>query len=245
MNDRKDKDNIIQLPTPKERASSRREADKDAERKPPREPMINLPPATKFMVLAWLGLHLLTTMLLTPPQIYDTYMMLGFVPGWYSGALPFSWPALTGPLTYAFLHGSWPHVLMNSVMMMAFGAGMERAAGTKNMFVIFFASSLCAALIHGLFFSGSTEPVIGASGGISGLFGALLVMLNRAGALGGGGGTPGTKKSLWPLVLLWLAITVAFGFMQAPGGGTIAWAAHIGGFLCGLALGYRLFPARP
>jgi membrane associated rhomboid family serine protease len=46
-------------------------------------------------------------------------------------------------------------------------------------------------------------------------------------------GLGSSKYGIWPFVILWIAISLLFGLMEAPGGGTIAWAAHIGGFCAG------------
>jgi membrane associated rhomboid family serine protease len=84
-----------------------------------------------------------------------------------------------------------------------------------------------AGFIHVLFFPGSPDPVVGASGAISGVFGGVLMAMRQAGRL----------SSLLPVAGIWIALNVFFGvFGGTPGGGgePVAWTAHIGGFVYGL-----------
>ena len=126
------------------------------------------------------------------------------------------------------LHGSWAHVLINGAMLMAFGAGVERWLGAWRMLGLFTVCGLAAVAVQFALNPASTDPVIGASGGLSGLFAAVLVMMQHQGAMRG-------RFGLWPLIALWLVTTVAFGYTGAPDGSAIAWAAHVGGFIAGFA----------
>lgn len=69
--------------------------------------------------------------------------------------------------------------------------------------------------------------MIGASGGISGLFAAAIVMMNKSGQEMGG------KVGILPFALLWIGLSIGFGMLGGPDGSLIAWAAHVGGFLGG------------
>jgi len=73
-------------------------------------------------------------------------------------------------------------------------------------------------------------PVVGASGAISGLFGGVLRMLARTAA--------GRRRGIWPLIALWIIVTVIAGQTGIPGepDAPIAWVAHLGGFAAGLAI---------
>lgn len=218
-------DTVVRFPSLAERDHLRREEEK--RNRPPREPMVNLPPATKFMAVSFLFIHVFMQIALSPPQQYWIYGHFGFVPGIYTGQEPFSVTAIAAPLTYMFLHGGWAHVIMNSVMMAAFGAGAERWMGARRMIVFFVLCSLSAAFIHFVLNPFSGDPVIGASGGLSGLFAAIIIMMQGMGA------GSGSRYGIWPFVILWIVISILFGMMGAPGGGAVAWAAHIGGFLAG------------
>lgn len=194
---------------------------------PPGGPMINLPPATKLMVLAIVGVHILTRFV-SPPAQYWLFANFGFVPAAWTGRAAFTPMTAFSPLTYMLLHGGWSHVLMNGVMLMAFGTGIERWLGGRRMCLFLVLCGLASALVHFALNPFSADPVVGASGGISGLFAAVLVMMQRMGQGVGG------RHGLWPFILLWVVISVLFGITGGPGGSSIAWAAHIGGFLAGL-----------
>jgi membrane associated rhomboid family serine protease len=216
-------DNVIRMPSRAERDSMMKQSGPDTP-----TPMVNLPPFTKWMVVTLLAIHALTAVILTPQQHYWVIEHFGFIPAYYTGGLALDWPALTGLIGFSFLHGNWGHVLINTVMLMAFGSGLERFMGWKKMLLLMIACNLIAIALHVAFNIGSTNPVVGASGALSGLFAAGLIMLqNQIGFLGTG------KYKYLPLILLWVAISIAFGFVGGPGGETIAWAAHVGGFLAG------------
>lgn len=236
-NDRdKEESNIIRIPTLAERDKIRREQEKEEQRlrKQYRKaqaaahgPMINLPPVTKYALAALFLVHLVMQGLLSPIQQYGIIENLGFIPARYTGAEPFSFWALIGPFSFVLFHGSWTHLLLNGFMLMAFGSGMERWIGAKRMLVFFFLCSLASALAHLLLNPFSSAPVIGASGGLSGMFAAILILMQQRGV-----GMMG-RYGVWPFVALWIGISVILGMIEAPGGGTVAWAAHIGGFLAG------------
>lgn len=230
-------DNVIRMPSLGERDRQRREAEKARKRpwrpRPPREPMINLPPVTKVLVVSILGIHILLELSTLFPGMNLRYQIvgnMGFVPGRFSGTMPFAWANILSPIGYMSLHGGWLHVILNAVMLMAFGTGFERWQGPRAFVMYFFLCGLGGIALHMLIYPYSQTPVIGASAGISGLFAAVLVMLHRMSHMAGLGGV-----SIWPFVILWIAISVMFGMTGGPGGGAVAWAAHIGGFLTGFA----------
>ncbi|MFN3826014.1 MAG: rhomboid family intramembrane serine protease [Micavibrio sp.] len=223
-------DNIIRLPSKAERAKMDAEKKKAAARTD-HVPLINLPPFTKFMLLSFLALHILTDVILPPPQQFWVFTHFGFVPAYYSGTAPGGWAAFAGPFTFTFLHGNWTHMILNGLMLMAFGTGVEKWMGGKRLLVFFMCCNLLAALAQFILDPSSTAPVIGASGGLSGLFAAVLVMMQQQNGLGAG-----NRYGIWPFVLLWIVISVVFGLIGGPGNSSIAWAAHIGGFLAGFVL---------
>jgi membrane associated rhomboid family serine protease len=222
---------IIRFPTRAER-----QARKEAERKmgkPPsvHGPLINLPRTTKFLAGSFLLIHAVIAIFCNPEQRYWIYDHFGFMPARYTGAVAFGVTAIVAPFTYMFLHGGWSHVLLNTVMTAAFGAGAERFMGPRRMIVFFVLCSLAAALAQLAVMPFSEAPVVGASGGLSGLFAAIILVMQRMG-MGGQG-----RYGVWPFVILWVGITVLLGSMGgAPGGGNVAWVAHLGGFLAGFVL---------
>jgi membrane associated rhomboid family serine protease len=212
----KDNDNIIHLKRKKNNVP----------------PMINLPPATKYLMGVMIIVHVIASyshfiLPILPDNMWWIYN-LGFVPFRMTDMVSITPFVPLTPITYAFLHAGWLHLGVNILMLAAFGAGLEKNHSAKIMLLIFFGCSVFAAALHFAFDMQGTNPVIGASGGISGLFGAVLIMLQRSGQLN-------NQNRLLPIVAVWIGITVLFGFMGGPDGSMIAWIAHIGGFLSGLA----------
>lgn len=230
-------DNVVPLPIGKERARLQAEKEKTQAAHITPEPffksgpLLSLPPVTKFMIGIFLTIHILTDVILNQEQQFWTFMHFGFVPGYYTGVIPFGWAAIVGPVTFTFLHGSWTHIILNGFMMMAFGTGTERWMGGKRLLVFFMFCNIFAALAQFAFSPFSTAPVIGASGGLSGLFAAVLLMMQQQDGLGSG-----NRHGIFPFICLWIVISIVFGMMGGPGDTNVAWAAHIGGFLAGFVI---------
>jgi membrane associated rhomboid family serine protease len=124
------------------------------------------------------------------------------------------------------------HLGVNMLSLMAFGAGVEKWMGARRMLLIFFATGFAGALAQCLVAPHLDAPLIGASGAISGLFGALLVQMNDRKVLQANGRNP-----LLIFAVLWVVTALFFGWFGAPGApGPISWATHIGGFVAGMAL---------
>lgn len=223
-NDSLGNDNVVQLKVPRKNLGQK----KPNKPKPQnnKEPLINLPITTKYLLGIIVGIFLGTNYLLSPDQQEWVVWHLGFVPGRFTGTAAFEPLALLTPITHMFLHGGWLHIIMNAIMLLAFGSGIEKWIGGKNMLILFFISGLFGVAAHFALNYSSIFPVVGASGGLSGLFAAALLMINKQ---------QGSAQKIWPFVLLWIGISVLFGFMGSPDGGQIAWAAHVGGFLGGFA----------
>lgn len=190
-------------------------------------PFLNVPPVTKYLVLIFITVFGIQYF---GPMAWDYWMMqnLGFVPAKFSGLQPMEFWSYASPFTYSFLHGSWLHVIMNCLMLLAFGAGIERGLGAKEFLNIYLLGVIVGGVSQFLLDPSSQGVIVGASGGISGLFGAILVVMQRAGSLG-----PNAK--LLPFILLWVGISVFFGMFGVPGeSNDIAWLAHLGGFFAGL-----------
>lgn len=200
------------------------------------EPAINLPPATLGLIALTLGSHALVEFL-APRSVWEIYEAFGFVPARYAGDIALDWTALAAPFAYLFLHGDWTHLLINLVTLAAFGAGVERRVGASTMLSMYFLCGLVAAAAHFAVYPDSDDPVIGASGAISGLMAGALLILRERGAMGGN-----------PLIYLagvWIAIFTLPDILSLNvGGARVAWVAHVGGFVAGLVL-FQVFVKRP
>lgn len=210
------------------------------------EPALNLPPAVKALTVALLIVFLVQKFLpwlLGGEFVAEWVYHLGFVPARYTesgvdeGTLAPLFAAVS-PVTHMFLHGGWLHLGINVLSLMAFGAGVEKWRGKRGFLLVFFGSGLVGALAQFALAPYLENPMIGASGAISGLFGALLIEMRARGHLGEAG-------KLWPFILLWIAISVFFGAFGVPGeAAPIAWATHVGGFFGGMLAGWLLTRAR-
>ena len=142
-------------------------------------------------------------------------------------------------LTSLFLHGSWPHVLMNSVAALAFGPPVARLLGTgPRGAAAFFLFYLACGVLAGLGFVASdfhaAGPVVGASGAIAGLLGAASRIIQGRGAIG-----PMFGSTVIGMAAAWALVNVVLGVSGlTPGamGMPVAWQAHLAGYLAGVLL---------
>ena len=169
-------------------------------------------------------------------------------------------------LTYAFMHGSWTHVLLNSVWLVAFGPPVARRFGALRFLAFFALTAIAGALTHWALYQMDFAPLIGASAADSGLMGAATrFIFEPGGPLGSPQGyslSAGQADPLRPapplarllrqrrplgFIAIWMATNVIFGaFAQTLGASPspIAWIAHVGGFVAGL-LAFALFDRAP
>ena len=155
--------------------------------------------------------------------------------------LPF-WSTL---ITSMFLHGGWMHLGGNMLYLWIFGDNLERVMGAARYAAFYIACGIAAGLAHILFAGGSAVPSVGASGAISGVLGGYLVMFpqNRVKVL-----TRGGVASVPAIVVLgmWIVIQLVSqlgSIAETSQGGGVAYMAHIGGFVAGMAL-VKLFATR-
>lgn len=221
---------IVNIPTLAERDRIRREKEKMAHQSQgASEPLLNIPPATTSLLGLIIAIHIIVTQVLSPDQTAALIGTFGFTPAAFSSGMPDA-VAFVTPITHMFLHGSWTHLVMNALMLAAFGSGIERWLGARRMLILFFLSGLCGVATHYILNTNSVFPLIGASGGLSGFFAAALIMLNR------GQREIGGRFGILPFALLWIGLSIGFGMMGGPDGSMIAWAAHVGGFLGGFVI---------
>lgn len=178
-----------------------------------------------------------------PPQAAERAIYaLGAIPAVITGdaKLPSSWvvvPAGATLITSMFLHGDWLHLFGNMLFLWVFGDNIEDACGHLRYLLFYLAAGIAAVMIYIVSDPTSQVPVVGASGAISGVLGAYLVLHPRARI------TImvfiGLFVTLRAVVVLglWIAFQVFNALLpQAGDGGGVAWWAHIGGFLVGAVL---------
>lgn len=154
--------------------------------------------------------------------------------------------------TSMFLHGGWAHIISNMLALYIFGDNVEDRMGHLRYLVFYLLCGLVAGLVHIYFNPLARVPTVGASGAISGVLGAYLVLFPTSRVI------TLVPFLFWPIFVeipavfylgFWFISQLlngafalaAAGLVQAYGG--VAWWAHVGGFVAGLAL-VRLFARR-
>lgn len=146
-------------------------------------------------------------------------------------------PPLVSLLTSLFLHGDWMHLLGNMLFLWVFGDNIEEACGHLRFLAFYLACGVLASLVHVAVDPDSLAPVIGASGAISGVMGAYLVLHPRAQVILLAFFIILVRVPAVIVLSLWIAFQVFNGLMTSSGeGGGVAWWAHVGGFACGALL---------
>lgn len=174
----------------------------------------------------------------------------GFVMRW--GVVPYyltqepslgSWMT---PLTSMFLHGGWMHLLGNMWFLYVFGDNIEDALGRSRFLLFYVLSGLAAVAAQVAIDPGAKVPMVGASGAIAGVLGGYLMLFPRARVVTV---VPifvllqFVELPAWVFLFVWFGLQLVYGFFSladVAGGGGVAFFAHVGGFVAGLAL-VRLF----
>lgn len=142
-------------------------------------------------------------------------------------------------LSAIVLHGSWPHALMNAAFAFAFGAPAARFLGTGargvTVFTLFYVvcgvlANLAFAAVH----PNEAVALVGASGAVSGLMGGTARLIAGRGLLGPILSPP--VLALGAATIIINLLVVVTGLAPGLGDATIAWEAHLGGYLAGVLL---------
>jgi len=191
----------------------------------------NIPPFARYAALSLLIIHAIITLILPASMQWQIQSIFAFVPAYFTGAEPMpSLLSLLGPITHMTLHGDWMHAIMNAFMLLAFGTMVERTVSTRQTITIFISAGIAGALAFMILNWGGTGSLVGASGGISGLFGTALIMMHNAQALPITLPKPLAKTGAWGMIIIWALIMTLFGLLL---GGNIAWQAHLAGLFAG------------
>ncbi|MGH7148108.1 MAG: rhomboid family intramembrane serine protease [Nitrospiraceae bacterium] len=146
-------------------------------------------------------------------------------------------PAYTTLITSMFLHGGWMHLIGNMLYLWVFGNNIEDVMGHGKYVVFYLTCGILAALSHALTDPSSTIPMIGASGAISGVLGAYVLLFPRARVLILMPGLGATSVPAGVVLGMWFVMQLLSGGMSIGSkGGGVAFFAHIGGFVAGMAL---------
>lgn len=235
-----------------------------------REPVFNLPPVITAVTAILIAVHVLRQFVSQETDL-KILLWLAFFPARYStpgileGILPGGLAADVWTFfTYAFLHGDALHLAVNLIWFLAFGSAVAWRFGTLRFLAFSAATAAAGSLLHLATHVGDIAPLVGASAAISGAMAAAVRFAFEAGGPLGAWRNSGPEAFRVPaspllaafrnrqvLVFLgvWFLLNLLFGATSAMTNlseGSVAWQAHIGGFIAGLVL-FPLFDpiARP
>ncbi len=148
-------------------------------------------------------------------------------------------PAAATLFTSMFLHGGWLHIAGNMLYLWIFGNNVEDATGRVRFLIFYLLCGLIAATVHAFMNRSSLTPMIGASGAISGVLGAYMLLYPRARVmtLVMFGFYIRTVEVPAMIVLgLWFVVQFLNVLVSSGSGGGVAWSAHVAGFAAGIFL---------
>ncbi|WP_425107346.1 rhomboid family intramembrane serine protease [Ancylobacter sp.] len=228
-----------------------------------REPLLNVPPVITVLAAAMLliqlvrdwvdvetGIEILALFAFIPARYDPSILAEGVLPG---GAAADAWTFIT----YAFLHGGWAHVGLNLLWMLVFGTPVAQRFGVLRFLLFFAFTAAAGAGLHLVTHEGELVPMIGASATVYGFMAAAARFMFtrerqgawRSGMMDGAAQFPAMpltevlrSRRVITFIGVVLVINLAFGLgvPMSPVEGTLAWQAHMGGFLAGL-LAFPLF----
>jgi membrane associated rhomboid family serine protease len=226
------------------------------------EPIFNVPTVVVAVLAVLTLIHVIRVYVLTPDENLQFLLLFSFIPARYDpsllidGTLPGGVGAQIWTfVTYALIHANAMHLGMNAVWFIPFGSAVARRFGALRFLAFFAVTAAAGALAHLMAHAGEVFPVIGASAAISGMMAASMRFAFQ----------PGGPLATWrahdersyripavslltalrdPRVVIflvvWFGLNILFGTGSLPIAGieheTVAWEAHIGGFLAGLFL---------
>jgi membrane associated rhomboid family serine protease len=162
----------------------------------------------------------------------------GFIPARLSGPVQAETalaPAFLTPLTATLVHSGFAHLAFNLLILLFCGRSVESLLGSRSFILLFLIGAYAAAAAQYVVDPAETIPMVGASGAISAVLGAYAILFGKNRVK-----VAHPTLALWLHVLwlaaAWIGLQLLVGLTFETGGARIAVAAHIGGFLVGLAL---------
>ena len=199
---------------------------------------------TVAIIAANVVVYLLTGAFNSDQVMANVVSGFGVVPGDITGhAVAHGHAPIPAPLTlftYMFLHASWWHLISNMLFLWVFADNIEDAFGYVAFALFYVLCGLAGGFLHVMMAPDSNSPLIGASGAVSGVIGAYILLYPKA--------------RVWILLFLrlplrigafwvlggWFLLQVASLIMAQGATAEVAWWAHIGGFVTGLAITFLL-----
>ncbi|MBB4301697.1 membrane associated rhomboid family serine protease [Rhodobium orientis] len=234
----------------------------------PKEPMFNLPPVILWLSGVMVVIHSIRAFLLDQVQDVDVMVLFAFLPMRYDpeiaartifpgGIAADVWTFVT----YGLLHGDFVHLAVNVFWLAAFGSAVAWRFGAVRFLLFCAVTTVFGAFVHLAAHFGEAVPMIGASAAVSGLMAAAArFAFSGQGAIAGGRGNQRrwhrpappllaalSDRRVFVFLAVWFGLNIVVGLNSGSffgDGTTIAWEAHIGGFLAGLLL-FPLFDPVP
>jgi membrane associated rhomboid family serine protease len=217
-------------------------------------PTLATPVATFLLIGANVAMWLLVQGMGAEPNLSRSVCELGLIPGEFLGLLPEGYRIPMGeatmcvigdertwftPLTSMFLHGGWFHLIGNMWFLWVFGNNVEDSMGHLRYVAFYVLCGLTAAAAQAFMNPSSPIPMVGASGAISGVMGAYIVLYPRVRVhmlvfLG-----IFITRIVVPAYLMlgyWFLLQIIGGGLTSGEGGGVAFWAHAGGFVAGAIL---------
>ena len=138
-------------------------------------------------------------------------------------------------LSSMFMHGDIMHILGNMMFLFVFGDNLENLLGHIRYAVFYIVCGFAAAVAQILTDTSSVIPMLGASGAVSGVLGGYILLFPQRQVRAIIFSFLTTVPAFVALGI-WIALQLITGYFTDPGTGGVAYAAHIGGFIAGLAL---------
>ena len=157
-------------------------------------------------------------------------------------------PVWATVFTSMFIHGGWLHIIFNMLYLWIFGNNVEDRMGRARFVAFYLLCGVAAAAVQVVVRPDSLVPMIGASGAVSGVLGAYILLFPRAQVL-----TvitlviffPIVMVPAWVLLLAWFALNLLEAATTIGAETGVAYFAHVGGFAAGLVLVWLFARRRP
>lgn len=201
------------------------------------------PYVTYALMILNIGIFLSYVPLLSDPREINLFFSsYALIPAQVTGG-----GGLSGLFTSMFLHAGWMHLAGNMLFLWIYGDNVEDEMGHIPYLLFYLGCGIAAGLAQVLFEPGSWVPMVGASGAIAGVMGGYLLLFPKA------------KIDIliifivffrifpipaWIILILWFAMQFIGGMGATPETGGVAYWAHAGGFIAGLALTVPLWLRR-
>jgi membrane associated rhomboid family serine protease len=231
-----------------------------------RQPIFNVPAIVVAVLAALFAVHLVRVFVLPPRAELEFLLLFAFIPARYDASLLMPMPGGLAAdiwtfVSYAFIHADFMHLGFNSIWLLAFGTPVARRFGAWRFLAFFAVTAAAGAALHLATHAGEVLPMVGASASISGAMAASMrFAFQHGGPIWSRGNDPEVYRlPALPLgealrdrrivifLVVWFGLNFLFGLGSLSITGSeqsVAWQAHIGGFVAGLLL-FGLFDPVP